>query len=521
MRGLYSWIYVDYTNNIWKFSQNDNKELCYSIMYGEGKWTKESIIDKNILGFAVYVEEEGKIHIIYSNTKGEIKYCTLKDNQWIGKTVYLMDSDEFEIHDLKVNIIGSEMHIFYLLVETSGSNHGVLIHSIWDGKEVKDPKLLDIILTPKVKEDYIVKVDKMNNIDMLFITDEGEEISLNYSRYKKHRWTVEKRLYSIQGDDIDFDMLNDQQNMHILNKYREGSTYYLDHVRVKMGGAIQEFRVCESKMELREPLLFELNNNLYSCWLEENKIFYSVFDGINWSRPANVNKGNDDKVDRYHFYIACDKELAIKEREVYGAGQSGLNLFFPSQFVIKTQKILKCDVNQVEESQGRVKQLNVPEKVDALQNLKIELYRDKSENKQLKKTMVALRIQMQKKQKMIDDYKEKITQLLEQKKKSDENCDVFMELQQKMKNELEESNRQFVEGKKSTVNIENKLSECKEENAVIKQENIVIKQENIAIKQENTVIKEEIQGLIEEINKLKKELEFEKNKSIVERLLKG
>ncbi|WP_312652192.1 coiled-coil domain-containing protein [Aminipila sp.] len=507
MRGLYSWIYVDYTNNIWKFSQNDNKELCYSIMYGEGKWTKESTIDKNILGFAVYVEEDGKIHIIYSNTKGEIKYCTLKDNQWIGKTVYLMDSDEFEIHDLKINIIGSEMHIFYLLVETSDSNRGVLIHSVWDGKEVKDPKLLDIILTPKVKENYIVKVDKMNNIDMLFITDEGEEISLNYSRYKKHRWTVEKRLYSIQGDDIDFDMLNDQQNMHILNKYREGSTYYLEHVHVKVGGAIQEFRICESKMELREPLLFELNNKLYSCWLEENKIAYSVFDGINWSKPINVNKGNDDKVERYHFYIACDKQLAIKEREVYGVGQSGLNLFFPSQFVVKTQKTVKYQANQVEENQDRVKQINVPEKVDALQNLKIQLYRDKSENKQLKKTMASLRIQMQKKQKFIDDYKEKITQLLEQKKKSDENCDVFMELQQKMKNDLEESERQSVEGKKTILSIQNKLNEYKEENRVIKQE--------------NTGIKQQIESLIEENNQLKKELEYEKNKSIVERLLKG
>lgn len=507
MRGLYSWIYVDYTNNIWKFSQNDNKELCYSIMYGEGKWTKESTIDKNILGFAVYVEEDGKIHIIYSNTKGEIKYCTLKDSQWIGKTVYLMDSDEFEIHDLKINIIGSEMHIFYLLVETSGSNRGVLIHSIWDGKEVKDPKLLDIILTPKVKENYIVKIDKMNNIDMLFITDEGEEISLNYSRYKKHRWTVEKRLYSIQGDDIDFDMLNDQQNMHIVNKYREGSTYYLDHVHVKVGGIIQEFRICESKMELKEPLLFELNNKLYSCWLEENKIVYSVFDGINWSKPVNVNKGNDDKVERYHFYIACDKELAIKERDVYGAGQSGLNLFFPSQFVAKTQKAVKCQSNQVEEKQGHVKQINVPEKVDALQNLKIQLYRDKSENKQLKKTMASLRIQMQKKQKSIDDYKEKITQLLEQKKKSDENCDVFMELQQKMKNELEESKQQSGEGKKTILSIQSKLNEYKEENR--------------GIKQENTEIKQQIESLIEENNQLKKELEFEKNKSIVERLLKG
>ncbi len=57
MNDLNSWIYVDYTNSIWRFSRNDNKELYYSIMYGEGKWTKARTIDKNILGFAVYIED--------------------------------------------------------------------------------------------------------------------------------------------------------------------------------------------------------------------------------------------------------------------------------------------------------------------------------------------------------------------------------------------------------------------------------------------------------------------------------
>lgn len=500
MCNLYSWIYVDYTNNIWKFWQNKNNELCYSIMYGEGKWTKDRTIDKNILGFAVYVEEDGKIHIIYSNTKGEIKYCTLKDNQWIGKTVYLMDSDEFEIHDLKVHIIGSEMHIFYLLVEMNSSNHGVLIHSIWDGKEVKDPKLLDIILSPKVKENYIVKVDKMSNIHMLFIIDEGKEISLNYCRYKKHSWTNQKRLYSIQGDNIQFDMLNDQESIHIINKYREGSIYYLDHVRVEAGGAIQEFRVLQNRTELTEPLLFESNNNLYSCWLEENKILYSAFNGINWGKPIYVNKGNDNKADRYHFYIACDKEAAIKEREVYGTGGTDLNLFFPSQFASKTQELLKYKVNRIEETNESIKQTDVPEKVEALQNLKIQIYRDKSENKHLKRSIASLRIQVKKKQKLIDDYKEKFTQILEQKKKSDENYEVFMELQQKMKTQLESINRQLMEEKKYTVNIENKLKESKEQTAILKQQ---------------------VERITEENNKLNKELEFERNKSFVERLLKG
>lgn len=499
MNDLNSWIYVDYTNSIWRFSRNDNKELCYSIMYGEGKWTKARTIDKNILGFAVYIEEDGKIHIIYSNTKGEIKYCTLKDNRWIGKTVYLMDSDEFEIHDLSINIIGGEMHIFYLLVELNGSNHGVLIHSIWDGKEVIAPKLLDVILTPKVKENYIVKVDKMNNIDMLFFTDEGSEIALNYCCYKKNKWSVEKRLYSIQGDYIELDMLNDQKNIHILNKYKDGSTYYLDHVRVEMGEYIQDYRVCESEEALSEPLVFELNDRLYACWLQGNKIYHAVFDGVYWSKPVYFNRGNDEKVNRYHFYIACDKEVPIKEREVYGTGHPNLNLFFPSQFAIRTKRVSKAEVNQNEETNDDINQIRMPRKVEALQNLKMQLYRDKSENKQLKRTLASLRIQIQKKQRMIDEYKQTAAKVMEQKQKSDENCDVFIELQNKLQSELDSANRLLIEERKHKENIEDKLKEYESENASIKQQN---------------------QQLIEENDRLHKELELEKNKTIIERFLK-
>ncbi|NRU00376.1 hypothetical protein DFR89_005625 [Clostridium beijerinckii] len=78
-------IYVDYTDNIWKFFRNDNRELCYKIMYEEGKWTKENLINNEVLGFAVYVEGDERIHIVYSNIKGELKYCTMKDKHWVGK----------------------------------------------------------------------------------------------------------------------------------------------------------------------------------------------------------------------------------------------------------------------------------------------------------------------------------------------------------------------------------------------------------------------------------------------------
>ena len=500
MSSLNSWIYIDYKKNIWKFSQNNNKELCCNIMFVEGKWTKEILIDKDVLEFAVYIEEDGKIHIVYSSVNKEIKYCTLKENQWIGRILYSMDNDEFEIRSLKFYLIGDEMHIFYLLIESNGSNHGVLMHSIWDGIDANTTKLLDIILIPNEKENYIIKVDKESNIDVLFITYEGKDITLNYCGYKNQKWTLVKRLYRIQGHDIEFEMLNDQQEMHILNKHKEGASYYLDHVRVELTGDIQKFRICESREELAEPLLFQLSDRLYSCWLGENRIFYSVFNGENWSGPTYFNRGNEYKVEKYHFYMAGDKETPIKEREVYGTSEVNLSLLYPSQFVTSRKQLLKCEVNQAKDNQCYANQFDVPQKVEALQNLKLQLYQEKSENKQLKKTIDALSKQLQKKQSFIDLYKEKISKILEQKQNSDENCDMFMELQQKMQKELGYIKRQLSEEKNYKESIQNKLKEIEEENVIIRQQ---------------------IEKITEEKNKLMSELELEKNKSLVERLLKS
>lgn len=473
MNHLYSWIYVDYENNIWMFSKNNNSELCYKIMYGERKWTKESLIDKDIVGFAINAEKDGKIHIVYSCLNGQIKYCTLKDRQWIGRILYLMDCDKFEIQNLKVEIIGDEMHIFYLLIETDNSDHGVLVHSIWNGKETKTSKLLDITLIPDVKENYTVKVDNESTIDVLFISDEEKEITLNYCCYKNHRWSLVKRLYSIEGHDIGFEMLSDQQYIHILNKHRDGSGYFLDHVRVELKKDIEKFRIHESRFELSAPLLSMQGNKLCACWLEENKIFYSFFDGVNWSGPTYFNRDNEYRVRRYHFYIVCDKDYPALEREIYGTGDADLELYFPSEFALEGKELLNHEASHSDEVRHYANQIDVPQKVEALQSIKLRLYREKAENKRLNNAIASLTAQLQKKQGQIDTQKEKIAKILEQKQNTDENCDMFIELQQKMQKKLEYLNRRLLEEKNYKTSLENKLKELEEKLASEKNKSFV------------------------------------------------
>lgn len=534
MSSVYPWIYVDYTNNIWKFFKNDNKELSYNIMYREGKWTKENLIDKEVIGFAVYVDDDETIHIVYSNIKGELRYCTVKEEQWVGKTLYQMESDEFQIQNLRVEIIGEEMHIFYLLIANDGSDHGILMHCIWNGKETKVSTMQDIILAPDLKEHYEIYVNKKGNIDMFFITDEGDEIALNYCSFEKHRWSTIKRLYGIQGDDISFKVLRDQQDIHILNKSREDSIYFLDHVCMDMNGDIQEFRIHESTTKLDEPILFIQSNKLYSCWLEQGRILYSGFDGEEWGSAVHFDMSDEHIVGRYNCFIYCDKESSIKSAEVYGTNELDLCLFIPDQFVINIKEdTLKYDINQTN--------LVAFQEEETFQSLKLELSRTKLENKNLENKITSLNMQLQKKQKFMEEYEDRIARLLEQKRKADENYNIFLELQQNiqkeleitkkkfsqeemltanLKKELKETNNQLLEAKKIIVNLQKEIEDTNQQ--LLEERSIKENTENKLkeYEEENAIIRKQVEIISEEKKKLYDELELEKNQSIMERLLR-
>lgn len=533
MNSVCPWIYIDHTNNIWKFSQNDNKELHYSIMYGEGKWTKENLIDTNVLEFAIYIEKDETIHIVYSNTKGELRYCTMKDKQWVGKMLYHIESNEFKIQNLKVEIIREEMHIFYLLIANNDSDHGVLTHCIWNGKEVTVKPLQDIILTSNLKEYYSIHVKEKNNIDIFFATNEGNEISLNYCNFQNYKCSSIKRLYGIKGDDIQFKVLIDHQEVHILNKCREDSIYVLDHVYIDISGSMQEFRVHESCNELADPLLFIENNQLFSCWLEQGEIFYSVFHGENWDSAIYFERNNKLILSKYNCFISSNKGSSIKSIAVYATTGLDLYLFIPNESIVNMKDSLKYYVSEDNS--------DAPQKKDELQNLKLELSRVKSEKKSLEKKIASLGIQLQKKQRFIEEYEENISRILDQKRKADENCNVFLEVQQNIQKELEITKQKFSEEKLLTANLKKELDEIKKQ---LSEEKILrtnfekeledTKQqllEEKAIKtsienklkeyeQENTIIHQQVEMISEEKEKLYEELQFEKNQSIMDRLLR-
>lgn len=504
MRGLYPWLYVDYKDNLWRFSVNDNKELNYRIMYTEGKWTKETLIDSRVTGFGLFIDDSEGIHLVYSNTKGELRYCTMKDKKWVGKVLDRIEDNNYIIESIKIKIIGTNMHIFYSLASEDGSDHGVLTHCIWDGHKSSNNKLQDIILKPNLKEYYLINLSNNNEIYLFYLSDEGDELSLNYSIYQNRQWLPSNRLYGIQGEEVYFDVDLDRKNIHILNRSKENSYYFLDHVIIDSTGRFKYFRVYEGKNNISEPLLINIWNKTYSFWIENNEIYYSIFLGDKWESEKKYIRDNNIKIERCNAYISEVKEGNIKGKSIYATTGLDIYLYDPKDLI----------VSEINEYSNSLKNSNRDiSSIEDIEKIKSELYRAKEENKELEDKLYHQNILLQKNQQGIEKYRQQLSRALEQKRKAEENSNIFLELQKKIQGDNEKLNEEItsLNQEKNLLNIEKEkltdlmnlyLDEIEFLKNEIKNINFKLSENEITIDEYNG-LKQEISILEEANNKLR------------------
>lgn len=524
MKGMYTYLYVDYKQSIWKFFMNKEEKLCYSIMYDEGKWTKEKLIDNDVTGFSIFVNDDGEIHLVYGNIKGELKYCILKDKQWFGKSLYNVEYKNYNIENIKVKILGATMHIFFVLSSKSGSDHGMLMHCIWDGNEIEINKVKDIILNFELNDYYLINTNNKREIYLFYLSDDGDEISFNYIVYKGNSWGSSNRLYGILGKEVYFDV-ELTNNIHILNKSKEKSNYSLDHVVIDLLGEYKSFNVYTSTDNLKEPLIFNLENKIYASWIKNNFIYYSSFNGVRWEIPKTLIDEESSigekikEVERYNVYISDIKRTTVKEFKLYGDIGIDLELYYFNDFINKYNKDLVANSDEINIDENLINY-----ELDALIN----------ENKVLEDKLAHLNLLFKKSQRIIEEHRQEINILIEQKRKAEENNGIFVDLQKDIQIKNEKLNNELNLLKEEKLNIESKMEEYLKTIEVINQKinelenQLVIKnnelKENrniiIDLENKNKVLESEGSFIKEEKEKLVAELEVERNQTIMEKLLR-
>ena len=491
---LKPWLYIDYTNNIWKFSVNSVKELKYSIMNEDGKWTEEKLIDKDVTSYYVYVDQDS-IHIVYSNRKSQLRYCTFINEQWMGKIILDLNSEKVSIENINILLIDRQVSIFYLLVDKMSNDHGILMYCKW-GKKTTVDKIQDLILVPLLKEHYVVYLDEDKNAELLFLSDEGNEISINHCTYKDNQWTDSIRLYGVTGDDLEIKMLKEKNNLHILNKYKDNSAYHLEHVLFRKNGV--SYKVHESINLVSEPVLVFENNKLLIIWLEENKVHSSYFNGLEWSNPDCVLEGK--YIQKYNWVEF--NGYRIKNREIYVIDEIEFKFLIPGQR--NPEVVKKLNTIETEEKEESINHKIFLKKDSETDEIKIELENLKSINKSLEQTIIDLNTELKTNKRAQVENEDQISKMLHYKKKAEDNYNIFIEVQNKLQKELEEVKKLYTDEISKRENIEKLYEE-----EIIKRESI--EQRLKEAENEKTSIKALSEKLKEENNRINEELTKERS----------
>lgn len=510
MKNGYPYVYVDYSGNFWEFFLNEKNELIYKVMYGQGKWTKESIIDKDVLGFSVYINEDETIHIVYNNLKYEIKYCTMEDKQWMGRLLLQSDGKNFNIENLEMIILGRDMHVFYIQVDNAGNDHGILNHCIWDGVSVRNTVIEDITLSYDMEKYFSINLNSNNSIDIYFMNDENDEISLSVCRFEKNKWSSVQRLYGIQGKEISFDVINYDENIHIINKSREDSTYYLDYIVINTNNSINQFRIYETDLKVIDAIIVMCNHKVYSCWMEKSEIYYSLFEDQVWTNPKCVSDSKST-LKKCKCFLWDRVENKIKRISAYITDEIDMNIFIPDEFILSVDS-KNYEVN-------KISQASLYED-ERLESVKFELSKAKVQKSKLEKKVDYLERQFKKSQRLIGEYEERISIISAQKRKGEENYTVFMELNKDLQQEVDKISKKLEDETKLKEMYKTKIEEINTLLDNEKKDKLILEDKLKGLEEENKSIKIQIESIKTERNKLIEELDIERNQSIMDKLLR-
>ncbi|AZV56838.1 hypothetical protein [Clostridium sp. AWRP] len=484
MENNYPWVFISSDNNMWKVYLNSSSELMYKIIYENGKWTEEKLIDTNVVEFSICVQDQ-TIHIVYANKKYELRYCTRKDEKWFGEKICDIQKNNFEIQTLKALISQDKMHLFYLLKSKGGSKRGILRHCIWDGKKVKQYNIQYIVLSDRIKTYYQVYAEEKNLIKIFFASNNKDELSLGYSEYKDGLWTDSKRLYGIHGSNVTFKVLKTHYTINIINKMKENFTYSLEHVCIEEDTMnMKSYKIYEGKEEPVEPIIFSVDGILFTSWLKENNVFCSKYNLDKWETPIEINKDLKEPINAYVF---LNNKKLNDAYIVYGIENTSLKIISFKEISKNTVKALSKEKSDMS---------NYDEYVEKLKQKSKNIY---YENNILKEKIDFLNKEIKEKKLSINEYENRLIKIGGEKKILKENYDFFIQVKKNIQKELENTKEQLENYKLFINKLQNSLDK-KEKN--------------------NNRLKQEITYLMNENLKVKQELKLEKNKSIVDKLFK-
>ncbi|CAM2905437.1 hypothetical protein HAHI6034_07350 [Hathewaya histolytica] len=524
-----TWVFNDLDNNLWYFTLDDKNNMSYKIIYSENKWSKENIIDKNVLEFNIFIHNNN-IHIAYIK-ENEVKYCVWEKNQWLGKTLY--NCNHKKASEVKIIIIEDNFHVLFILNETNNPTKGTLTHCNFNSEGIYINPLFPMEIFTEVNNHYNLELLNKHDICLFFFESKNKELEVHSCMYNKNIWRNPRKLYSLKGSDIEIFTMNYKNSIHILNLSKEENTYLLEDVCIYSENNIDYHKIHQTNFEVSCPMLMIKEEILWLVWIENNYINYSLFND-KWNSkfqiaPKNLNElilYNSNYINHNNKKITCPKLL--------GNPYPNIEFILPNKYESNPnpiENILDDNTNNVKTLENQILKLKKSNKTldKEIVHLKFKLNSKEKQcielkerlNNSIAKTM-ASEDKFKNFKKAYMEFPEQMKDLRNQVKESSENLKITEEKNSKLEEKMKNTTDKYTVLQENTKKYENTLSNLNKELSIFKDENkkLLINTNNLT--KENSNLKSKLENTLLE----KKELTFQlkslsKDKSVLESKLQN
>ncbi|WP_251860840.1 hypothetical protein [Clostridium sp. Marseille-Q2269] len=524
-----SYIFKNIYGNMYEFYINKNNELMCN------KFQEETKILEGVSKFNINITSLGIIEIVCITFEGLIKYCKF-NKKWSVQTLYKLKSHNNRIDEVTLFSKENKLHIFFMFYENRSDSMGNILHYVWNGNKFDTNIIGPINTINSVETHYHLEVID-NNITMFYITKEKGSNVINSCKYLNNKWCDYKKLYRLDGGNINFSTIKKDTEFNILNVSEEDKIYTLEHVKIDNSNNIVNFPIYQTNTPIYKSTFIIFNNILYCVWLEDDKLMYSSFNNTKWSSPSNIYTESFDNIDMYKYvYEQSPWDKSIESKNIFASISDTINVFLPK--VTKTYNNKnndKCDAESTirkllqEISERNAINYNLKNKtillteklkeentrinnlVENLNKISIQKSNIESRYKSTLETNNKLSIQTK-------DFKEKLNEELEKNKNlnsmmekfQNQNIETIKSLENKYFIEVESIKKQL---KDKEIEFENLLDKNKDLEKIVKELKIESNKLKEKLEKSKHNILEDLKTQYDiEASNIKKQLE-EKEKS--------
>lgn len=286
-------------NQIYKF-YIENQNLIIEKINIRNEENK-TILREGIIDFSLDIDENDKIHVVYTKNKRELVYTQYPED--IDDINIIKVDYGWTIDSIKVKSIGSNINIFYrsndLFKSTSYICHKYLC-----------------------KEKWLDKITAQNYISPYFIDNHGEYIyilyckSRNTGEYKIRKFyltndnwdNLEDNMIIKDADNVNFFITPDNIGIISFNKIIENNLQVLiryKNFNVENSSWSCDINISKSSINAFKPISFYKNDNTYIMWDQGNHIVYRKSKNLSdWSKEY-VIPWKDENINKL-LYISND-----------------------------------------------------------------------------------------------------------------------------------------------------------------------------------------------------------------------